>query len=422
MSNYRPSPSVAFKLDHPPKFDQNPRATSGNKYNLHWSFCNVEDDLKNCKSNSNCISPNFNSTDTMTSTTASMAAANLNRKFYDFYTFTERQSSHHHHHHQMYHHHHVDQEQNTTTSDNNNNSSSNNEGQHENSNDAISNSASVNSGGTSCSSSGSPPNDNTVSVTTGDTKIDGSNVVDEINDCYILDEESPNCIKETTATSTASSFSTEATSASKFNVKDNSVHSVPFKFKIDQTYTVSAFPINGQHGAQFDYIHYINHESNRSSSNFSNSNSNNLTGKNLSTDFKPKIRSRQRLRTIFTPEQKVKLEELFCLTIYPSTYEREKMALDLGVHESRIQVWFQNRRAKMKKSLTHFKETSSSSSLSSSASTVKAVSAHQLLMGDEIHFSSPKNFNQSTTSSPISSSSSSSSWGKKEPMTSSNLN
>uniref|UniRef100_A0A7E4V5A4 Paired domain-containing protein n=1 Tax=Panagrellus redivivus TaxID=6233 RepID=A0A7E4V5A4_PANRE len=83
-----------------------------------------------------------------------------------------------------------------------------------------------------------------------------------------------------------------------------------------------------------------------------NGNANSSNDSNSKSDNSPAFEAvpeHRRVRTSFTAEQLTVLEQLFACNNYPDAKQRQIIAARTGLCDSRIQVWFSNRRARSRK-------------------------------------------------------------------------
>jgi homeobox protein engrailed len=71
------------------------------------------------------------------------------------------------------------------------------------------------------------------------------------------------------------------------------------------------------------------------------------------TKRKGQIEEEKRPRTAFTADQLERLKQQFLDNKYLTEKRRQELAHELGLNESQIKIWFQNKRAKLKKAVNH---------------------------------------------------------------------
>ena len=89
--------------------------------------------------------------------------------------------------------------------------------------------------------------------------------------------------------------------------------------------------------------------------------------------------SNKRLRTAFSTAQLRTLEYFFRMCPYPDSYGREQIARATGIEEAKIQVWFQNRRARYRKREKPMEPQKSPVARQSPTTSISSLSPHSMM-------------------------------------------
>uniref|UniRef100_A0A914XN87 Homeobox domain-containing protein n=1 Tax=Plectus sambesii TaxID=2011161 RepID=A0A914XN87_9BILA len=65
-----------------------------------------------------------------------------------------------------------------------------------------------------------------------------------------------------------------------------------------------------------------------------------------------RVRTREKYRMVYSDFQRLELEKEFCYNQFVASERKAQMSLNLGLTERQIKIWFQNRRAKQRRSVS----------------------------------------------------------------------